>query len=629
MTSPKYRPDIDGLRSLAILPVLLYHAGVPGFPGGFVGVDVFFVISGYLITLILVREIAEERYSVRSFYERRIRRIFPALLTVLAFVLAASPAFLLPSDFASIGRDAISALLFVANINFWRQSGYFAADAEAKPLLHMWSLGVEEQFYLIAPLALFLIFRYAPRYRILLVSVGLAVSLLACVYLTPLKPSASFYLLPTRAWELLAGSLLALIASGRTERSSEPATTLNNILGLTGLGLILFAVLSFTKATVFPGYAAVAPVAGACLLILSGQSSWTGRLLSSVPLVRIGLISYSLYLWHWPLIVFFRNWGWLETAGGKLIVIALSVAAAWLTWRFIESPTRDRRSFTGRRLASTVVASSLLIIVTSVTYASLNGWPSRYPASVIALDASRDNRSPDRERCHFEGGLPSLTTSCVLGGGEPSVAVWGDSHGVELAKAISEEGFSVREITYSSCPPAPTQPSKPDRPYCQEHNSRVFAYLSTETSIKSVVLVAFYGDKLAQSMDLQSRMADTANRLRAAGKQVIVVGPYMSLDGHTDVPSYLARGGQPIARLDSAAIDGFRRRMEPAAQVFLPTDLFCRAGECALTAGGSSLFFDAHHPSMHAARLVANKLAPQIKLTERSGPQGRDGSKIP
>lgn len=619
MSSPKYRPDIDGLRAFAILPVLLYHAGVPGFPGGFVGVDVFFVISGYLITLILVREITEDRYSVRSFYERRIRRIFPALLTVLAFVLVASPAFLLPSDFASIGRDAISALLFVANINFWRQSGYFAADAEAKPLLHMWSLGVEEQFYLITPIALFLIFRYAPRYRMLLVSIGFATSLAACIYLTPLKPSASFYLLPTRAWELLAGSLLALFVSRRDEILNGSSVALNNALGLVGIGLILFAIASFTKTMVFPGYWAIVPVAGAALLILSGQGSWTGRLLSSAPLVRVGLISYSLYLWHWPLIVFFRNYGWLDSAGGKFTVIALSASAAWATWRFIESPTRNKIFFSGPRLAMTVVSASLLIIATSAIFSSLNGWSSRYSETVVALDASRDDRSPDRERCHFEGGLPPLEKSCVLGKGEPTVAVWGDSHGVELAKAMSEEGFAVRELTYSSCPPAPTQPSKPERPYCQEHNSRVLTYLSTESSVKWVVLVAFYGNNITQSGELQYRIADTAMRLRAAGKQVVVIGPYTTIDGHSDVPSYLARGGQPFVPFNSSEIDAFRQRMEPFAQVFLPSDLFCRGGRCELTANASALFFDAHHPSMQAARLVARDLATHMHSAAGKG----------
>lgn len=613
MSPPKYRPDIDGLRSLAILPVLLYHAGVPGFPGGYVGVDVFFVISGYLITLILIREISEDRYSIRSFYERRIRRIFPALLTVLAFVLAASPAFLLPSDFANLGRDSISALLFVANINFWRQSGYFAADAEAKPLLHMWSLGVEEQFYLIAPLALFVIFRFMPRFKIPLICAGLAASLAACIYLTPLKPSASFYLIPTRAWELLAGSLLGLLVSARDQPFGSATRLMNNVLGVVGICLILFAVTYFTKAIEFPGYWAVVPVLGAALLIYSGQSSWTGRLLSAAPLVRIGLISYSLYLWHWPLVVFFRNSGWLASAGGKLAVIGISVAAAWLTWRFIESPTRNKTVFSGRHLAFTVVTSSLLIIATSAAYASLGGWPSRFSESVIAFDASRDDRSSDRERCHFEGGLPSLEHSCVLGQGVPSVAVWGDSHGVELAKAISEQGFSVRELTYSSCPPAPAQPSKPDRPHCQAHNSRVFDYLSSDTSIQTVVLVAYYGEAIEQSMLLQSRIADTAKRLRGAGKQVIVIGPYAAIDGHSDVPTYLARGGLPFVELDSTAIDDFRRRMEPSAQIYLPTDLFCRSGQCALTAGGASLFFDAHHPSMHAARVLASGLAPHIQ----------------
>lgn len=193
MRAENYRPDIDGLRALAILPVLLFHAKIPAFSGGFVGVDIFFVISGYLIASILVREFTEHNYSIVSFYERRLRRIFPALLTVLLFTLVASPFFLLPSEFKNLGRDTLSALFFVANINFWRQSGYFATNAETKPLLHMWSLGVEEQFYLFVPLLLWLVFRYAPKRRLIFVGLSLLLSLALCIHLTSIKPTATFF----------------------------------------------------------------------------------------------------------------------------------------------------------------------------------------------------------------------------------------------------------------------------------------------------------------------------------------------------------------------------------------------------------------------------------------------------
>ncbi|PKH70109.1 O-antigen acetylase [Stenotrophomonas sp. Betaine-02u-21] len=612
MSANKYRPDIDGLRSLAIAPVVLYHAGVPAFTGGFVGVDVFFVISGYLITSILAREISEGRYSLASFYERRIRRIFPALLLVIAFTLAAAPLFLLPSEFINLGRDAIASLLFVANINFWLQTGYFAADAESRPLLHMWSLGVEEQFYVFAPLLLYVIFRYIPKLKFAAVGFAFIFSLAACVYFTPSMPGASFYLLPTRAWELLAGSMLALQAfDQRKMSSSERSVLAPNILGCLGLVLVVAPVFLYSKMTVFPGVAAIAPVVGAALLIYSGESSSVGRLLSVRPMVGLGLISFSLYLWHWPLVVIFRNAGWLDDSIGKGVVIALSLALAWLTTKYVEAPTRNRERFTPRGLASAVGGVAVVLVGLSIFYSSLNGCPARFSSEVVAYDKARNDRSPDRERCHFDPGLPSLDQACVLGAGDATLAVWGDSHGVELAKAISEAGYSVQELTYSSCPPALYRPSPPSRPYCQQHNNRVFNRIVSSKQLRSVVLVAYYSSR---ETALPEQVSMTAARLRQAGKHVVIVRPYPLLDGHSDVPSYLARGGAPWVKDHAPADEAFRKTMAEHAEVVMPRGIFCAMGRCNLIVDGHPIFFDAHHPSMHAARLLAVPVGQALSL---------------
>ncbi|MBU2328303.1 MAG: acyltransferase, partial [Alphaproteobacteria bacterium] len=210
MSALKYRSDIDGLRALAVVPVLLFHAGVTGFGGGFVGVDVFFVISGYLITSIIVREIDQGSFSIVRFYERRVRRIFPALFAVIAFACIVAPFALLPSELRTLANEVYGALAFVANIVFWRAADYFATSAEQKPLLHTWSLGVEEQFYIFTPIAIWIIARYARKALLPITILLLITSFAACIYFTPIKPSASFYLLPFRAWELLVGSILAL-----------------------------------------------------------------------------------------------------------------------------------------------------------------------------------------------------------------------------------------------------------------------------------------------------------------------------------------------------------------------------------------------------------------------------------
>ena len=335
----QHRTDIDGLRALAVLPILLFHAGIPGFSGGYVGVDIFFVISGFLITAIIDREMAAKTFSYVNFYERRIRRIFPALAVVLAFCLLAAWFILLPSEIADFAKSVIGTILFASNIVFFRQSGYFDRISEEKPLLHTRSLGIEEQFYIFFPIILFLIIRYAPKYRQHLVALIAAASFGLCVHLTPTSPSAAFYLIPTRAWELLAGSLLALGVVPVVR-----AGAVRSLLSGLGIAMIVAAVILFDGTTPFPGVAALLPVAGTVLVIAYAPGTWTDRLLSLRPLVLVGLISYSLYLWHWPLIVFGRDLGWLDgSIGPAVAVVLVSLAMGALSSRFVEAPFRDRR----------------------------------------------------------------------------------------------------------------------------------------------------------------------------------------------------------------------------------------------------------------------------------------------
>ncbi|MFM7347934.1 MAG: acyltransferase family protein [Erythrobacter sp.] len=338
-----YRRDIDGLRAVAVFPVVLYHAGVPGFPGGFVGVDVFFVISGYLITAILAREIAEGRFSLAGFYERRARRILPPLAVVLAATLLVGWHLLMPEELLRLGRATFATVLFASNVSAARSLDYFAPAAEFEPLLHTWSLAVEEQFYLIFPLLLMGLAWAGWSRRALAVVAGLsALSLAAAAALIDARPLWVFYLIVFRVWELGAGAMLAL-----TRPAPPHARLLREGLGLAGLLAILAPVALYSAATPFPGFAALPPVLGATLLIWiggEGGGSRASRLLALRPLVGIGLVSYSLYLWHWPILAFVRVFeGWVRisnaTAAGA---VAASLAAAWLSWRFMERPFRMR-----------------------------------------------------------------------------------------------------------------------------------------------------------------------------------------------------------------------------------------------------------------------------------------------
>ncbi|WP_197033570.1 acyltransferase [Bradyrhizobium sp. URHD0069] len=334
----KYRPDIDGLRAIAVMLVMNFHAFPEAMPGGFIGVDIFFVISGFLITGIIVRELDQQRFSLVAFYNRRIRRIFPALIVVLGATLVLGWMWMLPGAYAQLSGDVFAGAAFFANIALLLQSGYFDVESAKKPLLHLWSLGIEEQFYLFWPLMLMLIARLRLGILAAVSVVGVA-SFVLNVMLIDSNPVATFYLPFTRAWELLAGAALAC-GWNLVNHSS----TASNLRATVGLVLIATAAGVLDTKSAFPGWWAVLPVAGAALL-LSAPAAWFCRtLLASPPLVWIGLISYPLYLWHWPLLVFFAiiKFGPLTLVERELI-LGLSVLLAWATYWLVESPIRFGR----------------------------------------------------------------------------------------------------------------------------------------------------------------------------------------------------------------------------------------------------------------------------------------------
>jgi len=600
----RYRAEIDGLRALAVLPVVLYHAQFPGFSGGFVGVDVFFVISGFLITGILLSDMEAGTYSVSGFYERRIRRIMPSLLVVLLFVVVAAPFSLLPSELSRLGEDLLGALLFVANIVFWLDSGYFSSGSEAKPLLHTWSLGIEEQFYIFAPVIFLLLTRHARRHLTWLLAAALAASLLACVLLTRSNASTAFFLLPTRAWELLAGALLAVAV--RTESGAvRLGARFNQALALAGLMLVVLPVFFYSKATSFPGYAALAPVAGAVLVIAYGEGTLVGRMLSSRAVVFVGLLSYSLYLWHWPLVVFFRNAGWLISWTGSVAVVSASLFLAWLTWRYVERPTRDRALFPSRSLLIWIALGSVIVVLSAVIYRTSDGWSSRVSEQTRRMDQARFDTSPSRDKCHIRAGIRTPDAFCTLGQGDLHVALWGDSHGVELAQALSERGMRVTSVTYSACRPALVDLAESSRNDCSEQNRITMEGLLGDSSLAAIVLVANYSGKVSRLDGL----LQVADRLQSAGKRVVIVGPTPSLKGRADLPTYLARGGADSVPFGDISADIFLRHAGPKRETYLPEHVFCTASKCDLTPENSALLFDGHHPSMSASRMTARGLS--------------------
>ncbi|MFZ5931265.1 MAG: acyltransferase family protein [Pseudomonadota bacterium] len=384
--STHYRPDIDGLRAVAVIPVVLFHSkislfGTSLFPGGFVGVDIFFVISGYLISNILLHDISRDQFSILTFYERRIRRIFPALFAVLLAATFAAFVILLPGALGEMdyfGTHLFGATFFYSNYQFMSETGYFAAAAEDNPLLHLWSLAVEEQFYIVFPVYLYFISRFF-RDRLGLATMAvLLVSLVYSIYLVQNNPADAFYSTPARAWELMLGAILAIFP-----RKAPLDQRVAQLLGAAGLGFIAYSILFYSAQTPFPGAAALAPCVGAALILYTGQRNMTlaGRLLSTSAFRYPGLISYSLYLWHWPVLVFYRMYAitpvsQMETA---MLLVAMT-AAAWASWKFVEAPFRTRNVLAKQNPLFAAGAGVMLVSAACGAIIGFNdGFPGRLP----------------------------------------------------------------------------------------------------------------------------------------------------------------------------------------------------------------------------------------------------------
>jgi peptidoglycan/LPS O-acetylase OafA/YrhL len=473
-----YRPDIDGLRALAVIPVILFHAGL-GFPGGYVGVDIFFVISGYLITSIIIREMMKGDFTYRGFWERRIRRIFPPALLVTFVSVAFGAWALLPDTFAALGKAGIAQLTMVANFYFWQQDGYFAGPSDLEPLLHMWSLAVEEQFYFLFPILLLaLVKRGEATTRKVLIGITI-VSLLWSVYGVIHFQMATFYLLPARAWELSIGSLLALLPLRQLKGSSARTG-----LATLGLTLILFSFFVYDLSTPFPGLAAVPPCLGTALLIYAhqGGSSFIGRLLSLSPVVFIGKISFSLYLWHWPLLVYGRHLSITEMSPAlRITLVIISFVLAILTWMFVETPFRKRRIGAQRPQLFRFFgwSTTVLIVAFTIVYKA-DGFPSRFQGASARFAEVNMEISDAKDLKKSFSEFPILLPDS---GAKPEpFLIWGDSHARGMVTLF--------------------------RTICEDHNSN--GYYACRSATPSVLDINFLpkDDSLAPHNDLVLEMID-------------------------------------------------------------------------------------------------------------------------
>ncbi|MDF1821884.1 MAG: acyltransferase family protein [Alcanivoracaceae bacterium] len=439
----QYRKEIDGLRAVAVLPVMLFHAGVSGFSGGFVGVDVFFVISGYLITTILLEERADGRFSLLGFYDRRIRRILPALYFVMFCSIPAAWYLMLPDDLENFGQSLVSTTLFSNNILLWITSDYFQLEAEFKPLLHTWSLAVEEQYYIVFPALLALLWRYGRRHLFAALALVAIASLAAAEMASRFWPQAAFYLIPFRAWELMAGALVAI------HFLKHPGKTFaNGPLALAGLVLILASVVLYDSGTPFPGVYALVPVLGTVLFIVYGSTgTLAARVLSLRPMVLVGLMSYSLYLWHQPMLAFMRISSLAEPGALKVAAfLASSCVLGWFSWRYVEAPFRNRKRIGRIPLFASAAVSSVVLLSVGLYLHASSGMISRWPE---LMDDNGNNQIGSGLNAAYNEGPYALQADVFASDAAVKVLVMGDSFGRDFINAGRENDyFSRADVVY-------------------------------------------------------------------------------------------------------------------------------------------------------------------------------------
>ncbi len=615
----KYRSDIDGLRALAVIPVVAFHAGLPGLAGGFVGVDIFFVISGYLICGMIAADIERDRFSLLRFYKRRVMRIFPALFAMFLVASALSYLYLLPVELMDYSKSLLSAVLSVSNLYFAQTTGYFDAPAETKPLLHTWSLGVEEQFYVICPLLMLATYRFLRTRVTTALAVCAALSYVGLLLIQMRNPTFAFYLTPFRAWELLLGALLSM-----NFFPALSASRYKDVAGVFGFTMVVATMTGLSSATPLPITTTLACI-GAALMIASSETglSIVGRALSTKGLVFVGKISYSLYLWHWLFIVFQNSDNFLfersDNVGAKIALVAASVLTAYLSWRFIESPFRRMTpDISYARVFGGAFASMGAIMLLAGGALSLDGAPYRFPGRVDAI-ASYLGYDPGDAfrvgRCYLSTNRQTFdATNCLAKASDrPNYLLVGDSHAAHLWFGLqrSMPDVNVMQASATMCRPVMRESSSLDTRACGMLMHYVFDDYLARERVDQVLLSASWKEE-----DLPA-LAITVDRLIERGLKVVVLGPIVEYD--RPLPRLLVdglrRGNVHFAdSRKTVGVSETDKRLRDlvvarGARYVSVYDAVCGRGSCETYAEGDvPLQFDAGHLTAEGSVKVARQL---------------------
>jgi peptidoglycan/LPS O-acetylase OafA/YrhL len=650
-----YRPDIDGLRAIAVLAVIVFHAFPNTLPGGFVGVDVFFVISGYLITAILLRQLDADQFSITHFYAQRIKRIFPALAFVLIFCLGIGWLALTAGEYKQLGRYTAGGAAFVNNFLFWRDAGYFDTEAAVKPLLHLWSLAIEEQFYLVWPVLLWLCHKLTtkPKAKAILMGTVFAASLLWSYQLVPRNLTADFYSPLSRAWELAVGALLAYWQLHR--QSTQLAKPIAELTSFVGALLLVIAFILIDEKRHFPGLWALIPTLGAACLIASGTTAGINQyLLAAKPMVWIGLISYPLYLWHWPLLTFARIFeGQMPSILTRSTLLLVSLIFAWMTYKWLERPIRFSAQTKNRSNISIAMLSSLMfcLLLTGYALTRHSGIPSRHNDRLVA-DPQTVVLGADRGLLKHECGLdpkqvPAFEWCLSQSKHVPAqYVIIGDSKAEALYYGLARESKPSQHWLLMGTLPAFRLAENDPTSLLQQALQRIEA----DPNIKAVVLAnalrsIFSANKKtgfpdkeysAEKIDeLAAQQNAVVTRLQRMGKRVVFLMDNPTLPEPTDciegemttIPvlrHLLTRSANPLCSIrysdhlkGTAAYQAFVQRLKqlnPALQVFNPLPLLCEiaSDSCTYFEGKNFLYGYGDHISDYANSKIARQLLPLL-----------------
>lgn len=623
-SSPTYRGDIDGLRAIAVTSVVLFHAGLWPLRSGFVGVDIFFVISGFLLGGIIYRESRENRFSFANFYARRARRILPALFLVLLATLAAGALLLAPAEYSRVGSTGTYVALAISNVRFWKVISYFTPEAALDPLLMTWSLGVEEQFYLLFPLFLVACLRLSPRLLLPALIVLSTISFTICVILTESERGAAFYLLHSRAWELGAGAALAVLRA-RASTLWRPATA--EVVSVAGLLGLIFSVVSFDESAAFPGWRAALPVL-ATIAVISAEGSRLNRsIFGAAPMAWVGRLSYSWYLWHWPILAYLR----ISTVGvpsPEVVAgaVALSLVAAFVSHRFVETPFRRPTLPAGTALIRYGLAvAAIATLAAGIRFSA--GFPSR--TQPIVDNLFTETKGGD---CVVYQGVafPNMNEPCVVatGGISPVVGLIGDSHAGALSPGLlqlaAERGWRVDVMAKASCPPLlGAQAGEADVRGCAAFNRKALEVVSNDPAVRAVFLTAYWAaarkGHTAAKGEFERGLARSVEILAKAGKRTYLIDD--SPNWQTDPARWIASENIPARRSvsrfsgvapepteDVSEVRANRAALDRVAATTGATVLSLRTGlckpACRFRDADAMFYTDKHHLSARGSQVA-------------------------